>query len=147
MKQLLKISEAASLALHTTVLIAAKPDELLSTKNIADILGVSENHLSKVLQRLTKAGIVTPVRGPKGGFQLAKPANQINLLEVYEAIEGPLASEICLLSYQRCDGKLCILGNLLETVYNQVRDYFSNTRLTDLVAIFQKNTDNQEGCK
>jgi Rrf2 family protein len=144
MKQLLRISKAATLALHTTVLMAAKPEELLSTKNIAEILCVSENHLSKVLQRLTKTGIVSPVRGPKGGFQLSKPADKVSLLEVYEAIEGQLVSDKCLLSYPRCDGKMCILGDLLETVYSQVRDYLSKTRLTDLVNIFQKGIDTQE---
>jgi Rrf2 family protein len=144
MRQLLRISEAASLALHTTVLMAAKSDELLSTKFISDTLNVSENHLSKVLQRLTRAGIVKPVRGPRGGFQLANSGERISLLEVYEAIEGPLTGEKCLLNYPRCDGTMCILGDLLATVHHQVKDYFENTKLSDLVEIFKRSTECEE---
>jgi len=96
MSGVLKISNAATIALHAMTYLAAFPDNKHMTKEIASLHQVSEAHLSKVLQRLTRAGLVKAVRGPKGGFSLAKSADEISLLEVYETIEGTL--EGCSLS-------------------------------------------------
>jgi Rrf2 family protein len=131
MSSVLKISEAASLALHTMVYLAANDENPASTPEIARILNASENHLSKVLQRLTKAGLAHPIRGPKGGFTLGKPADQISLLDVYEAIEGPLESTSCLLGTAGC-GDNCLFGGLLESVNHQVKMHFQKTMLSDL---------------
>ena len=137
MSSTLKISEAASLALHTTVLLAANADRLLSTHEIAETLGVSEAHLAKVMQRLHHAGLVRSIRGPKGGFGLAKPGARIALLDVYQAIEGPLGAETCLLGRRVCRGKKCVLGGLLGAVNKQVRDYLSKTKLSELTHVYQ----------
>ena len=66
----LKISEAASLALHTMVYLAGDPSAHYPAGRLAEALCVSEAHLAKVLQRLVKAGMLVSVRGPKGGFRL-----------------------------------------------------------------------------
>ena len=87
---MLRISEAASIALHTMAYLARNKDRMVSTHEIAGAMGLSENHLAKVRQRLVKAGLVEAQRGPSGGFMLSRPAEDITLLEVYEAIEGPL---------------------------------------------------------
>ena len=137
MSSMLKISEAASLALHSTVLLAANPDEMLPTREIASRLHVSEAHLSKVLQRLSRAGLVRSVRGPKGGFRLAKPADEIVLLHVYEAVEGVLAPNKCLFEAPICDGDECILGGLLEIVDRQVRDHLAKTKLSELTSVYR----------
>jgi Rrf2 family protein len=134
---MLKISEAASLALHSTVLLAANPGKLISTREIAAMLHVSEAHLSKVLQRLARAGIVRAIRGPKGGFRLVKPANETTLLDVYESIEGKFTPSKCLFESPICEGDGCILGGLLETVDRQVRDYLAKTKLNDLTSIYR----------
>jgi len=137
MSNILKISEAVSLALHSTVFLAANPNELISTREIAAMLHVSEAHLSKVLQRLARAGIVRAIRGPKGGFKLVKPAHETTLLEVYESIEGTLIPNTCLFDSAICEGDACILGGLLETVDRQVRDYLVKTKLDDLTSIYR----------
>ena len=137
MSSVLKISEAASLALHSTVLLAANPGKMVSTREIASRLHVSAAHLSKVLQRLARAGLVRSIRGPKGGFSLGKPADEITLLDVYESIEGPLVPSKCLLDAQICSGEKCILGGLLETVDKQVRDYLAETRLSELTNVYR----------
>jgi Rrf2 family protein len=137
MANILKISEAASLALHSTVLLAANPDKLISTREIAAMLHVSEAHLSKVLQRLTRTGIVRAIRGPRGGFRLVKPANETTLLDVYESIEGTLTPSKCLFESPICEGDACILGGLLETVDRQFRDYLTETKLDDLTSIYR----------
>lgn len=140
MSNVLKISEAASLAMHTMGLLAAKPDRMLSTKEIASVLGASEAHLSKVLQRLSRGGFVRSIRGPKGGFTLGKESDEIFLLEVYESIEGPLLSSNCLLSEPVCDGTECILGGLLKTVNKEVKEYMSKTKVSDLIGAY-RNVD------
>ncbi len=138
MDNILKISEAASLAMHACVYLAANRGErVLSTKEIANTLGASEHHLSKVLQRLTRAGLVQPIRGPKGGFMLGKTPDETSLLEVYEAIEGSFQASNCLLSTRICMGEKCILGNLLKTLNREVMDYLRNTRLSELVNVYE----------
>ena len=97
MATMLRISEAASLAIHAMAVVAGKPEEVHSTHGVATALGVSEAHLAKVMQRLTRAGLVSSVRGPKGGFVLARPAAEVTLLAIFEAIEGHLEPKGCLL--------------------------------------------------
>lgn len=136
MSSVLKISEAASLALHTMVYLAANRGKSISNKDIASVLDVSETHLSKVLQRLAKFGLVKSVRGPKGGFKLGKGDSDISLLEVYEAIDSALEPDDCLLGSHICGGDECILGDLIGVLNNRVKDYLSKTRLADLTNVY-----------
>ncbi len=141
MQHLLRISEAASLAMHTMGVLAAEPGRLISTREMAQRLKVSEAHLAKVMQRLGRAGLVRSQRGPKGGFSLLRRPEDITLLEVYEATEGPLREQGCLLGKPMCNGH-CIMGGLLERVGDEVRDYFANTRLADFKDSFARKAQN-----
>jgi Rrf2 family protein len=136
MTNMLKISEAASLALHTTVMLAADLDNLYSTNKLAFALHASKAHLSKVLQRLEKSDIVKSTRGPNGGFKLTKSGNDITLLEVYEAIDGKLSPSNCLLNECICNGD-CIMGKLLGDLNNQVRNYLMKTKLSMLTNVYK----------
>jgi Rrf2 family protein len=133
MANLLKISEAASMGLHIMALLAAEPERLLSVREAALLLDVSEAHLAKVMQRLAREGLVESLRGPRGGFLLARKPEQISLLEVYEAIEGPVVIRNCLFSTRLCDGSHCILGGMLQSVDAQARQYLEQTMLTAVV--------------
>lgn len=139
MKTILKISDAVSLALHATVLLASIQAKRLSNRQIASELRASEAHLSKVLQRLAKVGLVKSIRGPKGGFMLGKPNEKISLLDVYEAIEGPLFSTHCLLDIKICGERKCIFGGLLKKVDMQAHDYLSSTSLADIKDVYACN--------
>ncbi len=138
MSDILKISEAASLGLHTTAFMALDPETPQKVPAVANMLKVSEATLSKVMQRLHRAGLVDSIRGPKGGYKLRKKGDKTTLLEVYEAIEGSIPKAHCLLGNPVCTGADCILGGLVTKVNDEVRDYLSNTRLTDLAAVYQK---------
>lgn len=142
MQNLINISEAASLALHTTVLLAHNGGQAMSAKQIAGVLGASEAHLAKVMQRLGRAGVVNSRRGPGGGFTLARRADQLTLLEVWEAAEGPLGVQKCLLSHPICKGN-CLLGDMLARVGGQFKDYLQATRLSDLGHVY-KEFNNEE---
>lgn len=102
----MQFSKATLLALHSVMMLAGAGDELLSTAQMAKSAGVSEAHLAKVLQRLGKAGLVRSVRGPKGGFSLARPAEEMTLLDVYEAMEG-MSTMFCYQCEQTAGGKAC----------------------------------------
>ena len=134
MSGILKISDAATLALHAMACLASQKDARpISVKEIAENYGVSEAHLSKVIQRLSHSGLVKTVRGPGGGVTLAKPPEKITLLDVYESLEGPIPESHCLLGVNKCGNKTCILGDLLVSVDKQVKTRLSGTKLSDLM--------------
>jgi Rrf2 family protein len=118
------------------VYLTAHNKRLVTAHEVAETLSVSEAHLAKVLQRLARTGLVESVRGPKGGFALARAGEEISLLQVYEAIEGPLEDTHCLLGEPVCRGDRCILGGLLETVNRQAREYLAGTTLNELTAVY-----------
>lgn len=120
----------------TRVLLAQKPDRRLSAGRIAAALGGSETHLTKVLQRLAKAGLVDSLRGPRGGFVLGRRADTICLLEVYESIEGTLKRTVCFLASPVCQSGKCLFGDLLGGVAEQAHQHLSETRLSDLTDTF-----------
>ena len=135
MANLLKVSEAASLGLHIMALLAAEPEKLVSVREAATALDVSEAHLAKVMQRLAKAGLVESIRGPRGGFLLARSPGEITLLEVYEAIEGPIIVRQCLFSTRLCDGKKCIFGGMLQSIDAQAKQYLADTKLSAVIDV------------
>jgi Rrf2 family protein len=132
MTKILHMSEAASLAIHTMAYLAVEPEKLSSTHEIAEKLKVSEAHLAKVMQRLSRVGLVKSVRGPGGGFQITRSSNEIILLEIFEAIDGPLNLCECLLEDSDCCHDGCIFGNLLESVGKQVHEYLLKTTLDQI---------------
>lgn len=133
MPEIFRISEAATLALHSMTLLAEMPGHSVSTKEMAATYNMSGNHLAKVMQRLHHARLVKSVRGPSGGFALSRPADQITLLEVYEAIEGPIEISDCLFGDTVCNRNLCILGGLFEKTNREIQAYLRTTSLQDLV--------------
>jgi len=137
MATVLRISDAGSLALHTMVLLAERRERPLTTREIASTFKASEAHLAKVLQRLAKAGLVLSAPGPHGGFHLHDGAERTTLLQVYEAIEGPISSTHCLLGVPVCGGKKCVLGRLICNLNAQVKKHLSTTRLSDAKAAFE----------
>lgn len=132
MANLLRISDASALALHTVEVLARNPDRFVTAQDIAEQLDVSEHHLQKVHQRLSRAGVIRSARGPRGGVQLAKPPGEIRLMDIYETMEGRFDPDQCLLGRPTCARAGCILGNLSEQVNGLVKDYFSKTTVADL---------------
>ncbi|MEI7473586.1 MAG: Rrf2 family transcriptional regulator [bacterium] len=123
MAPIIKISEAATIAIHTIYLLARNQDRLLSNKELADIMKVSDNHLAKVLQRLVKLGLVSSIRGAKGGFKLSKPPSSITLLEIYEYFDGKIDFHSCLLDQPVCVEGTCMFGHILEDVNKNMVEY------------------------
>ncbi|MEA2069204.1 MAG: Rrf2 family transcriptional regulator [Verrucomicrobiota bacterium] len=132
MADILKISDATALALHSMVHLAIDPGGLSTTAEIAELFEASRHHLAKVHQRLTKAGLIRSNRGPAGGVTLAKKPSKITLLEIYEVMEGSMLCNPCLFGKDTCPRNDCVLGALLPGLARQVRDYFEKTTLAQL---------------
>ena len=73
-----------------------------SAAQVARVQGISPTFLGKIVQSLARAGILATRRGVGGGIALAKPVTDITLLQVIEAVEGPLCINECLQSPARC---------------------------------------------
>jgi len=141
MDTILRISDAANLAIHAMAHIARSRGSMNhSVGEIATEQGVSEAHLSKVMQRLVKVGLLTSRRGPGGGFLLGREPEKISLLEILEAMDGPMSDCKCLLGRKRCLFGGCALGALLTHVNHQVRVFMSSRNLTDLMGSSSKHT-------
>jgi Rrf2 family protein len=133
---ILNISEAANLGIHALAYLARHSREApVTTASIAAAYGVSEAHLSKVFQRLSKAGLVKSVRGPHGGFRLARAPGKITLRDIYEALDGPLGRSICLLNKPKCGLERCVLGDLLTDVQQRVSTHLTQTTLAEVAEL------------
>jgi len=137
----LRISEAASLGMHAMGLLSTLDGQPMSARMDADRLGVSEAHLAKVLQRLTKVSLLNSTRGPKGGFALSRDPESVSLLEVFEAIEGPMEPAACLFGIPLCDGSSCVLGKVIVDVNNTLFEYLAAKTLADISTVFEERFD------
>ncbi len=122
MANLFSLSEAASIALHGVILIAQEKEGLNVIK-IAERTDTSKHHVAKVMQRLVKAGYLISHRGPSGGFILRKNPTDINFLEIYEVIEGPIEVSTCPMDKQICPFDKCLLNNVTNKMTIEFRKY------------------------
>jgi Rrf2 family protein len=132
----LKISEGSSLAMHAMGLLALRPAKPLPVRAIAGCFHVSEAHLAKILQRLVKVGLLRSVRGPKGGFSLARAPAETTLLEVFTAIGGRVEGADCLFGVPLCDGQSCILGKVMADANRLLYDHLTRTNLEEISRVF-----------
>jgi Rrf2 family protein len=129
----MRLSGAVLYAVQALVDLAGQEQgQLCPSHVLAHELGVSEKFLLKLLHPLARAGLLHSVRGPHGGFRLAKPAHTISLLEVVEAVAGPIRGEACS-GYQ--NGKATLKGRLEDIcgqIAEQARRQLQTVRITDL---------------
>ena len=78
------------------------PDHRTSTQEIAERQNIPSPFLAKIVSQLSLAGLVTTFRGAGGGVTLSRPAAEISLLHVIEALEGPIRLNRCLIEPDAC---------------------------------------------
>jgi FeS assembly SUF system regulator len=103
MLRVTRLTDYATVVL--TVLAAPSrgaPDAVLSAPELAERAGLEVPTVSKVLKPLAQAGLVAGFRGVNGGYRLARPAEEIGLLEIVEAMEGPLGMTECSIHAGNC---------------------------------------------
>ena len=132
MAGIVSVSEAASIAFHTAFYLAANGNLLVRKQDLAEELSVSQEHLAKIIQRMARTGILQTVRGPKGGCRLTEGALSMNLLDIYESVEGPYQQLGCLLKKQICSGECCLLGGMLQKMSREIYEQLKNTTLNDV---------------
>jgi Rrf2 family protein len=108
-------------------------DGVVLSQNISKQYDIPLEYLLKILQQLVRANVLRSKRGPRGGFSLAKATNKITMLEIIEAVDGPLTGELSLTSQARNDK----YGQRAEQMYNkaiaQARGVFERTKLSSLL--------------
>jgi Rrf2 family protein len=137
MSSLVRVSEAATIALHACLWMARTPDANCRSREVCGTLGFSAAHFAKVMQSLARAGLVVSCRGPAGGSRLARPPGAITLLQVYEAIDGPMNPARCLLATEACPAACCSLGATLRRANDGLRRAFAQTTLAALARSFR----------
>ena len=99
----MQITRQADYALRAMVYLAKlDPDRRAATSQIAESKKIPPSFLAKIISQLSIAGLIHTSRGARGGVTLARPANEISVLEVVEAIDGPIALNECTLSPDGC---------------------------------------------
>jgi Rrf2 family protein len=144
MPNLLKISEAGTLAMHTMSFLSRTHGRLVKTSEVVAAFHVSKAHLEKVMQRLVRAHLLKSVRGPQGGFTLARDSSDITLRDVYESIEGEVTQESCLFKEPVCGGGECLLGCMLHNIDRELKETLTTTRLSDLDVVSNRKSHESE---
>jgi Rrf2 family protein len=132
----MKLSRASSYALHALEYLAARGQDAKATSHhVAEARGIPEGFLLKVLKPLVSAGVLRSLKGPNGGYRLARPAAKITLLEVVEAVGGPIRGEVPMWKGPGHDGDgLDVrLADVCGQVAALVRNRLGKVRLSDLV--------------
>lgn len=111
------------------------PGQVVMLSDVSRGQQIPHSFLAKIFQSLARAGLVESCRGVGGGFTLARRPGEITVLEVIEAIEGPIALQRCQVDAAACRQiNDCPLCGLLGQAQDQVRETFARTSLADLAA-------------
>ena len=88
---MLRVTKLTDYATVVLTVLAARPEQVLSATELAEAAGLEATTVAKLLKPLAQAGLVIGLRGVNGGYRLARSADAITLIEVVQAMEGPLA--------------------------------------------------------
>ena len=92
----MRIGDGVEWAVHCCTVLSVLPDgDALPAGRLAEFHGVPPHYLAKHLQALARAGIVRSVPGPLGGYQLARPADEVTLLDIVLAVDGDEPAFTC----------------------------------------------------
>jgi len=131
----MKISRSTGYGLLAAGYIAKnEKDGIVLSQTISKEYNIPLEYLLKILQQLVRANLLRSKRGPRGGFVLAKPANKITMLEIIEAVDGPMMSQLNLEEHS----KKCKFSTKAEKTYEQgleaARSVYQKVSLANLLA-------------
>lgn len=99
---MLRVTKLTDYATVVLTVLAARPGEVLSATELAEYAGLEATTVSKLLKPLAQAKLVEGLRGVRGGYRLNRAAADITLIEIVEAMEGPLAITECSHEQSQC---------------------------------------------
>src|SRR6202000_2799786 len=131
---MLRLTKKADYGLMALKYLAEHPEvPSQSAKDIADAYGIPPQLLAKILQRLTKAGLLRSHAGTNGGYALSRPPEEITAFEVIGAIDGPLFITSCETGPRGCDlTDSCTVRGPLRKVNESIAGVLNIIRVSDL---------------
>lgn len=99
---MLRVTKLTDYATVVLTVLAGHAGQVLSASELAEAAGLETPTVAKLLKPLAQAGLVTGLRGVNGGYRLAYPAESISLIQIVEAMEGPLAITDCSNDHSSC---------------------------------------------
>lgn len=130
----MELTRKGEYAVRGIVFLASRPaDKVCLLSEIAEAVDVPQTFLAKIFQQFSKIGLVRSYRGTGGGFMLGRPADKITLLEVVEAVDGPVIPNRCVSGLGECErSSFCQVHPVWLKVQQQIRDILGNVTLQDL---------------
>jgi len=130
----MKISRSTGYALLAVGYLAQhKKEGIILSQDISKKYNIPLEYLLKIMQQLVRANVLRSKRGPRGGFSLARPARRINLLQVIEAVDGPMVSQLDLAEYARREKFATRVEQVYGKALAQARGIFEKAKLSDLL--------------
>jgi len=128
---MVRLTRAGEYAIRGMIRLAKNGGEgLVLIADVAKAEGVSKSFLAKQFQRLVKAGLLESSRGASGGVALARPAAQITLRDIVEAVEGPVELNRCLAANDRCkNADACPLSPVWREAQERMLEVLSRVTL------------------
>ena len=131
----MKLTRASTYAIHAIAYMAEQGNNRpVASHDIARARGIPERFLLKVLKPLADRKILVSMKGPHGGYRLAKPAAKITLLEVVEAVDGPIRGLVPLMEGGRAEALEQRLQGVSERAAEEIRRQLQRVSVADLVS-------------
>ena len=129
----MKISRSTGYALLAVGYIAKHPEQkIVLSQTIAKEYVIAPDYLLKLLFKMVRVNILRSKRGPRGGFYLAVPPNKITMLQVIEAVDGPMVGGLGL--SESAKGKFSVkTEQAYAKALNQAKAVFQKTKISDLL--------------
>ncbi len=130
----MEISRRTDYGVRVILDLATMPDDgRASTQEIADRQQIPSPFLAKIISQLSLSGLVTTYRGAGGGVSLARPPSEISLLEVIEALDGPIRLNRCLIQPAACPrDDHCPVHDVLARAQAEITDLLGATTFDKL---------------
>lgn len=131
---MLRINRETDYGVLILTAMARFPEQRVSSVQLAKTHGLPQPIVSKVMKQLVHAGLLCSFRGSKGGYGLARTPEQVNIAEVIEALEGPIAITECVeKGRQSCShGYDCNAGAAWSRISNVVREALQGVTLEQM---------------
>lgn len=137
---MLQLTRDGEYAVRAVLHLASQPEGKVSlVSEISEAQDIPKSYLSKIMQHLTKAGLVRSRRGAKGGFMLARSAEQITLRQTIEAVEGPINLNICLIKKGECPkDEICPVHPVWRDVQEKLFEILDSKNMAELAETGKK---------
>lgn len=130
----MEITRETDYAVRCVLYLAERRDSVIMIDEISGAMQIPRSFLAKILQKLSKADIVTAFRGVKGGFQLSRNPTMISLLDVVQAVEGPVALNRCVHKDGYCVfKKTCSVHPVWKELSSTVEEHLASVAVSSLI--------------